>query len=290
MPETNIDRTLMALLEADDSSAVSAAAASDADPEAGLPTLGQRVEMYIRAVYGADAVVTEEMRAAARDHLLTAMADDLAEQSEAIAAPPQHAAVAQSREQVGAYRAPASVRVSASFERVVEGLKRLVAPAADIFTMGNLRLAAVPLAAVLVVGSVWTKDYLESGLHDEAGNPSSVAQGSGDPSDRAKTRSLRLSTESTAEAKLTAEIADAENALGPTHPAVAAKLIDLAGLYRSDRRYPEAETLCKRALSILRQSPNRNDAELVRALNELAAIYRGEGRFKEAEDLLINGK
>ena len=91
------------------------------------------------------------------------------------------------------------------------------------------------------------------------------------------------------EQSLEREIAADEAALGPSHPKVAQKLVDLASLYRSEGRYHEAEVLCTRALTIQDQTIGAKDPETTRTLKELAMVYRAQGRNREADDLLARG-
>ena len=91
------------------------------------------------------------------------------------------------------------------------------------------------------------------------------------------------------EQSLEREIAADEAALGPSHPTVAQKLVDLASLYRSQGRYHEAEVLCTRALAIQDQTIGAKNPETIRTLKELAMVYRAQGRNREADDLLARG-
>ena len=80
MADTGSDRTLEALLELEeDALDRSPRSQSNVDGRSSLPTLNERVEMYLRAVHGSEHVATADARAAAREQMLSAMAADLAD-------------------------------------------------------------------------------------------------------------------------------------------------------------------------------------------------------------------
>jgi tetratricopeptide (TPR) repeat protein len=70
------------------------------------------------------------------------------------------------------------------------------------------------------------------------------------------------------------------------HPDVANRLVDLADLYRAQRRYQEAENLYNRALTIQQRALGPRHPDVMRTITALADVYRAEGRAKEAEALL----
>src|SRR5262249_6581178 len=156
-----------------------------------------------------------------------------------------------------------------------EALLRLFAPAAELFAMRAVRMAAVPLLALLVVGSIWTGMLTDR----EADSPGAdMSQGADSP----RTRGLATP----AERDLKRDIAAAEAARGPAHPEVASKLADLAALYRAQGRYADAEGLYTRALTIQRNTLGAGHADVIRTTRELAEVYRAQGRVNEADDLL----
>jgi tetratricopeptide (TPR) repeat protein len=270
MPDTNSDRALLALLalEAEDSPVAASA------QELRLPPLEERVEMFVNAVYGPGTPVTAAMRAAAREQILTAMACDLADDT--IGPAPRNATAPAPGLTAAEAAAPWSDGLSRFWAGLAGALQRWLAPAAEAFTVRGLRLAAVPLLALFVVGSVWTGSWMIDSDNRGAGNaPTPSAPIS---------RSLMPS--SVAEQNLERSIAADEAALGPTHPAVARKLVDLADLYRADRRYDQAAALCSRALAIQQRALGPKHPDTIRTLKELAAIYRAEGRTREADELL----
>lgn len=276
MADTRSNQPLMALLALDEDSS----APSDSAQTASLPTLDQRVEMYLHAVYGPGAAITAEMRSAARDRLLDAMADDLADET---AGPvPAAQAIPAARSVAAATAAPVSAGLSQLWHSIVSGLQQLVSPAAEASSVRGLRMAAVPLLALFVVGSVWTGYWI-----NEIGPTANLPAGNGATEHAPMTRSLAPQDTAT-EQNLKRTIAADEAALGPTNPAVASKLIDLASLYRSDGRYGEAEALCTRALAIQQRALGPDNPETIRALNELAMVYRAQGRAREADDLLAH--
>ncbi|HXW27266.1 MAG TPA: tetratricopeptide repeat protein [Xanthobacteraceae bacterium] len=278
MPDTRSDRTLMALLALDDPSDQVPAAGAQAER---LPTLDQRTDMFLRDIYGPNADVTAEMRSAARERILTAMAADLAENTAdpARAHDPASPAVRGVADQSARRVTDGASELGSAF---VRWLSRLLSPTADVFAMRAVRMAAVPLLALVIVGSIWTRTWI-GGDQQTDGETSIASSRTASPP---TTRSLvPAQAESAFERDLKREIAAAEAALGPTHPAVAGKLVDLAGLYRSEARYREAETLCSRALAIQEKALGPKHPDAVRAMRELARIYRAEGRTREADDL-----
>jgi CHAT domain-containing protein/Tfp pilus assembly protein PilF len=76
-----------------------------------------------------------------------------------------------------------------------------------------------------------------------------------------------------------------EKSLGPEHPDVATSLSNLAGLYRDQGHYPEAEPLFKRALAIREKVFGPEHPDVATSLNDLAWLYDLQGRYAEAEPL-----
>jgi tetratricopeptide (TPR) repeat protein len=76
-----------------------------------------------------------------------------------------------------------------------------------------------------------------------------------------------------------------EDRLGPEHPYTAQSLNNLAGLYRDQERYEEAEPLYQRALEIAERVLGPEPPNTAKTLNNLAELYRDQGRYEEAERL-----
>ena len=276
MTQISPDPILMALLasEVDDGSEETGMAA-DGQRKTDVPTLARRIEFYLSAVYGRDAVVTAEMRRAARDHILTAMARDLVDLSggaygTANASLPPAAAQASSRLVA---RSPTGTGGKSLWQR-------LASSAAELFDLRSMRFAAVPLVALLVIGSVWTRDWLY-----EQSTPGGNISFDGNGKSRGLVHSSHppgTATEEDLKRRIIAE----EGANGSDSPALAQLLIELGALYRGQGRYEAAEGVYKRALAIQRTALGPKDAETRRTLESLAAIYSLEGRTKEADELL----
>ncbi|WP_130758759.1 tetratricopeptide repeat protein, partial [Microcystis aeruginosa] len=73
--------------------------------------------------------------------------------------------------------------------------------------------------------------------------------------------------------------------LGDNHPDVAASLNNLAGLYKSQGRYTEAEPLYREALDLRKRLLGDNHPDVAASLNNLAGLYKSQGRYTEAEPL-----
>ena len=277
MSDANSNQTLMALLalEADDPVASDSA----------LPTLDQRVDMLLRAVYGPDHPVTAEMRAVARERLLGAMAADLADEG----ADPAPASL-----DSAALRAHGDASVGQPVPSLGAGLSRLwsslsqlgqgLSSPAEVFTMRGLRMAAVPLVALLIAGSVWTTAWINQG-----GDTPANQSGPSDTSPNPRNRGLNPQPDNLrSEQELRRDIAAAEAASGRDSPALAPKLVDLASLLYAQGRYAEAEAACSRALTIAQRALGPRDPETVRTTKQLAMIYRAQGRSREADELLAH--
>src|SRR2546426_732756 len=76
----------------------------------------------------------------------------------------------------------------------------------------------------------------------------------------------------------------AEN-LGATDPKLATTLNNLAELYRTQRRYAEAEPFYRRALTILDTGRDSDGLQAATVQNNLALLYYEQMRFSEAEPL-----
>jgi tetratricopeptide (TPR) repeat protein len=294
MSDTNSERTLLALLatETNTSSEPDREAMHDGGQLGGLPSLDERVEMFLAAVYGSNAAVTSKMRSAARDRLLATMAADLAEEMESWSQEQPQSEQAEAGNVGAEFRMPISESLSRLSGTLVSGFRQLLISATESLSIRSLRMAAVPLVALLVVGAIWTgtwrnyndpSEELDSAGSNRNGHNEAVAEAP-------RTRSLApaanpKATEFASEESLQREIAATESKFGSTSLAVAPKLVDLASLYRFQGRYREAEELCKRALAIQQQKRDPKNPDLIRTLRELAMVYRAEGRSKEAEDV-----
>jgi tetratricopeptide (TPR) repeat protein len=292
MSEVNSNQTLMALLalKADDSIATdNAAALSDGAVTPRPPTLDQRTDMFLRAVYGPSHPVTAETRLAVRKRLIGAMAADLADENIGPASAPVDPTDLRLRADDSAAQPMPSVSLGLSqlWSSLLQYCQKLLPPP-EAFALGGLRMAAVPLVALLIVGSVWTTGWIDEGSYWPANQNFGPSSGPNQTSPISRSRGLleAQSDNSQAEQNLRRDIAATEAALGPAHPVLAGKLVDLASLLRAEGRYAEAEALCTRALTIDRRTLGPRDPETVRTIKELAMIYRAQGRSKEADDLL----
>jgi tetratricopeptide (TPR) repeat protein len=270
MAESNSDRTLMRLLASDlDEAERTAATATER-----LPNVDTRTEMLLRAMYGPHVEPTAAQRFAARTRILDALAADLAEET---AAPgPQQSKVYSAARRSAEMTARASAGWADIRSKVAESLLKLFAPAGEVFAMRAVRMAAVPLLALLVVGSIWT------GMLIDRGDLGSTGAGNSPGAVTPTTRGLAAP----AERELKRDIAAAEAARGPAHPEVASKMAELAALYRAQGRYDDAESLYTRALTIQRNALRADHPDVIRTMRELAQVYRAEGRLNEADDLL----
>ncbi len=279
MPDNRSENALMTLLafEAEDYSGGPGAVS----PDTGLPKLDERAAALANTFSGPDGIVTVEMRAAARDQMLSAMAADLVDETTPLASRPEvprdvASPVTFVRPRVAA-KAPA--QISAGFFR---SLQDLIASAAGPFTIRGLGMAAVPLVALLVAGSLWTQNWFTG-----ADVPGQAGPKDGAAIPPPAMRSLGPQTvDNAAERNLESAIAAEEAAHGRSTPAVARDLVDLAGLFRADGRYADAQALCERALIIEDQALGRKNPETIRTAQELAAIYRAQGRNKDADAIL----
>jgi len=77
----------------------------------------------------------------------------------------------------------------------------------------------------------------------------------------------------------------AEQNVGPDHPDVAIDLNNLAGLYRAQGHYAQAEPLYKRSLAIDEKALGPDHPDVAIDLNNLAGLYRAMNRGDEAEPL-----
>jgi tetratricopeptide (TPR) repeat protein len=76
-----------------------------------------------------------------------------------------------------------------------------------------------------------------------------------------------------------------EEQLGANHPDTATSLNNLAGLYKSIGKYPEALPLYERALAISEAQLGAHHPSTATSLNNLAGLYKSIGKYAEAESL-----
>ena len=293
MTERQSEQTLMLLLKLEpDHSAPGQSTSPNDSAMTALPTLDQRAEMFLKAIYGADSTITPQMRAAARERLLSGMAADLAQESagEAFVSQDPDLQTPQSVSINPGTTNTLSLSVSHIWTGFVSSLKNLFSPSLEIFTMHGLRVAAMPLVALLVVSSAWTINSFNHGDYSDIETPlSNRSLNNGAPNESSASRGLTpnlRSNRAVREQNLDREIIAEEAGLLAAHPAVAQKMVELAGLYRTDGRYDEAEALCKRALAIQQRGLPANDPAIGRTIKELALIYGAQGRTEEANELL----
>jgi tetratricopeptide (TPR) repeat protein len=254
--------------------------------------------MFLHALHGSERSFTAQEKAWARDRILTAMAADLAESAsgaDITDKAPGRAASAAVPLVSSPRLARSHARSSQTLGDLARGVLRIALLPLEAFSIRSLRLAAIPLVAVLAVVTVWgglTFDFApqrhaENTAPDLSGNvaPPTAAQrttrglGPVAPESANDARSAR------SEEDLKARIAEAEARLGPNHPEVAERAMALANIYQSQRRYGEAEALYNRALMIRERAFGSTDPEVAGTLDQLAALYRAQGRTRDAEEL-----
>jgi len=87
-------------------------------------------------------------------------------------------------------------------------------------------------------------------------------------------------------AKILGDLArDAEAKLGASNPQFPSFLNNLAGVYRDQERYDEAETLLRRSLALRRGAKAPDPYSVATAELNLAEIYREQGKFEDAAPL-----
>ena len=89
-----------------------------------------------------------------------------------------------------------------------------------------------------------------------------------------------------AEKQLTAALKEAE-ALVPAAPRLVTTLHNLAEVYRTQGKYPEAEPLHKRALAIQHEALGPHHLDVAVSLNKLAFLYYTQGKYGAAEPLYL---
>ncbi len=84
--------------------------------------------------------------------------------------------------------------------------------------------------------------------------------------------------------KLALPIFEKARPSAPSSRDLAKTLIGLGRVYEHQGRYSEAQTLQKRALSIVESSPDNDQMTVSEALEDLGNAFYGEGRYAQAED------
>ena len=129
-----------------------------------LPSLDERVELYLRAVHGSRSVSAQK-RAKARLRILDAMADDLG--GESSPAPSFHRAAAPIRSIAGG---------SDILTRTWDVLREALLWPLTLGAGQPMRLAAVSCAALLVVGGGWTATWFYAAQRTETAIASWIDQ------------------------------------------------------------------------------------------------------------------
>ncbi len=81
-----------------------------------------------------------------------------------------------------------------------------------------------------------------------------------------------------------------EKAYGPDHPDVATSLNNLAGLYRTQARYAEAEPLYQRSLAIFEKALGPGHPDVATSLENYAALLGNTGRSEGAAKMEARAK
>ncbi|MBI4615254.1 MAG: tetratricopeptide repeat protein, partial [Planctomycetes bacterium] len=79
----------------------------------------------------------------------------------------------------------------------------------------------------------------------------------------------------------------ARRSFGDEDPATLASMNILAELYRSQRRYAEAEPLVVKCLEATQRVLGEEHPDTLRSMNNLAGLYESQGRYGEAEPLYV---
>jgi tetratricopeptide (TPR) repeat protein len=253
-----------------------------------LPSLDQRVDAYVQAVYGLERVNDEALRALARQRILEVMARDLADGPSSPEFSTRIEQASGLRQSLG-NSVPAAASsgfigsIIAPLRRLQSSVVSLLGP--DSFSMRGNRLAMGSVAALLIIGSVSVLTVMPGRFAPNelpgAGIPAAPAPSGG----VVPTRSIPEADVS-AEADLRRQILNLEMKVGPSHTDVVPPLISLAKLLRSQNRYREAEALYRRALEIQEHTPDAPKPVYAQTLRELAELYRAQGRTDQADRLL----
>ncbi|WP_162131542.1 MULTISPECIES: tetratricopeptide repeat protein [Bradyrhizobium] len=83
-----------------------------------------------------------------------------------------------------------------------------------------------------------------------------------------------------------ARLAQAEAAIGPSHPDLLPHLHTLGTAYMLRKAFDDAEPVLKRALDIAERSFGRTDQHTIDAANDLVALYAMDERWAEAKEMM----
>jgi hypothetical protein len=154
MMKSPSERTLWAVLESD---AEDISAADGSVSGQALPSLDERVELFLRAVHGSRPSYTPEQRSSARHQLLKSMAADLAVKPVAdglVSADQSISKIAATENPIGtANKFQSGLQTIGSPGALVESASRLLG---FIFGIGHSRFAFASIITLAFVGSGWT--------------------------------------------------------------------------------------------------------------------------------------
>ena len=167
MAKTTSDRALMALLalESDDSKSPATKTSKEASP---LPVLDERVDLLLRALHGSQRKFTAKERIEARNRILRAMADDLADRARS-----ENLVEDTGRQAAGISKRTSTKNAGTSgqaLRNLGEALRNallfpLTGPA---FSSGGMRLVTASLAVLLVTGAAWSATWFYAARAAEA--------------------------------------------------------------------------------------------------------------------------
>lgn len=92
---------------------------------------------------------------------------------------------------------------------------------------------------------------------------------------------------SSAEALFERSLSILRRTLGPSHPAVAVALGNVASLYQAQHRFSDAEAALGESLAVLQKAYGAEHVGIAVSLSNLAMLYSREGRYSEAERLAL---
>ena len=154
MAKTMSDRALMALLALESDDPKSSATKKHAPDVSPLPTLDERVDLFLRAIHGSQRKFTAKERIEARNRILHAMAADLAGQAEG-----ENFAEDIGRQAAAAPRR-ADTKKTGTVGLALSNLGEVLREAL-LFPLsgGPMRLVTASLAALLVTGGAWSATW-----------------------------------------------------------------------------------------------------------------------------------
>src|SRR5262249_39571043 len=124
-----------------------------------LPTLDDRVDIYLRAVRGRDCATTPGERAAAREQILDTMADDLIREM----FEKKNVEITEKRPIL--MSGAIANRMTAICSDVFRSFLQMLSDATEVFTIRGVRMAAVSLVVVLIAGTILSATWLYVGPH-----------------------------------------------------------------------------------------------------------------------------